>query len=336
MVRGHCRISYPLGLRARGLRVAQVLYRPHGGTARLFYNLWWRASVTTPILSLVRTKTPPLLGNIDLNELVREVGGRVSGSSDLLPILYYPDHGSQGKFRLMLVDAEERPVAFVKVGIDLAGGEAVEREIRAVLFLGNLMVKSFIFPSLVVSGTLGSAQYAAYHPIWEMRLGPSKWHRVHETVLSELRMKTSHHVRLVDMHWFGKGETDPWTPIHEVCRRLEPMEGYEHCAVHGDFAPWNFKVLDGKPLLLDWEASFPSAPFLADKLCFVLSLLGGAGSARLCVAQIRKMIRAEQRGDLALAFSWIRHARIRHARRFDENDLVAVAYRVLGLRSMLA
>ncbi len=64
-----------------------------------------------------------------------------------------------------------------------------------------------------------------------------------------------------------------------------------HCAIHGDFAPWNMLRAPDRQILIDWEHFEPCAPCFSDPAHFMLSvyLRGHKSSADECTTALRNL-----------------------------------------------
>jgi len=84
---------------------------------------------------------------------------------------------------------------------------------------------------------------------------------------------TMQHTPLSQLDWWSAtGQFDhTWRQIVEFVENHEPDGGYRFYSAHGDFAPWNARVLSDSLFLFDWEGFEPQAPLFLDPFYFAFS-----------------------------------------------------------------
>jgi len=125
----------------------------------------------------------------------------------------------------MLTIGEEGATAFVRV----ADGSALDSELRAISMLEAFQPSSFAYPRLLLRGSHGAFEHAAYSAVLTEFHRPPRRPDIN-AVIADIQEA------------FGDQPRPVGTPSHWV-----PM--------HGDFAPWNLRELRGKLVLIDWEST---------------------------------------------------------------------------------
>lgn len=271
-VNGVCRVSFPCNLALRGRTWAQKLYEPYSPSARWVYRLWWRAPVRTRRLRLEYTEGPPRLKEFDWKGWIADVE-KVLEVQHLKPIFYFPPQEDRCKTSVLLLDKDEHPVGFAKVALDAHSREALERETMALRYLPSLCIESFVYPSLIAQGCFKDNPYIIYAAIEQAKPGPRGWTTVYQKAWQEMRDKSQHRNLQLDRFLDDDGLSEHWREVIFHLKSRMPDKGFLCCCVHGDFAPWNALMMNGRLVLVDWEEFSTSAPYLTDVVYFFIGWL---------------------------------------------------------------
>lgn len=150
-------------------------------------------------------------------------------------------HGRTQVHRLsfsLITIGSEGVTAFVRV----ADGAALDAESRSIAMLEKFGPASFVHPRILLRGSVGAIEYAAYSPVLSGFHGPPRNPKI-GPVIADIQEA------LADL------PKPPGTPSHWV-----PM--------HGDFTPWNLREFQGELVLIDWESCGWGPPH-ADEVLYI-------------------------------------------------------------------
>ena len=217
------------------------------------------------------TEGVPRLEAFDWEGWLGEVEGPLA-IGRLRPIFYFPPQEKREKACVLLLDASEQAIAFARVTQDTLSQKSLDREVQGVMHLDELDIQTFAFPRLITQGSWGNARYAIYSPIVNGAPGPHKWDTLYLRSWQELKDKTAHH-RSISEHFWDTLQED-WQAVRAYLESHKPTEGFLCCVAHGDFVPWNARIVNRKLVLMDWEEFSLSAPCFVDPVRFMLRWMG--------------------------------------------------------------
>jgi hypothetical protein len=173
--------------------------------------------------------------------------------------------GSHRKPVIQVLTKEGQILGYVKVGWNEATNKLVQNEASVSRYLSGVSLKSFSVPHVLYAGWWNE-QFLCIQssPPGKLEEAPQNFAPEYFSVLNELK---DLHVR-----WQPLKESVFWTRlVHRsesirnicyqrvlqqgLCRAEESMSNrvlpFHFC--HGDFAPWNARLLKRQPFLFDWE-----------------------------------------------------------------------------------
>jgi len=276
------------------------LYSPGSPLGKLFKWCGWLAARTgllnfagrlrfAPIDSFQTTNNiQPILDNALFGELkckwVRMLG---KGPVAVALSLGTPDNCR--KIAALVFDREATPLAFAKVGCTPQARSLIAHERKTLDVVRTLPLQHATIPMLLGQGTTGPATWLLQSALLTGRPSPVVLQKVHIDFLADFAQATT---RVVSFHTNGIWKQlqrilkKPVLPIKsgfevekpfisELVRRFqasgteETTKSWPVSAAHGDFAPWNMRLAEGKIALFDWEYFLPEAPVGWDLLYFL-------------------------------------------------------------------
>jgi len=206
--------------------------------------------------------------------------------------------GAPGRYRKLTIQVM-RPggetLGYVKLGLTKPAGSRVRHEAK---FLEGLSSLRPYVPRVLYSGEWQDSHLLFQSPV-EGRPGPAKLSSMHVEFLERLAAIYRVHkpgiqlVEEVGMRWNEVAWRCHWRWQALGAATLAEARGeLEHLTIpcgfaHGDFAPWNTRVQDGRLSVFDWESGEWEAPLGWDTFHFsvqVASLLKKSWRAKFDVA----------------------------------------------------
>lgn len=233
----------------------------------------------------------PILDNGVLSDLRVAWEGTIGkGLISIALSLGEPNH--YRKVTALVFDKEAKPIAFAKVGSTSQSGKLIANECMALEKVNSLILQGAVIPELLGCGKVGFAFWLLQTTLLTGYASPSILQKEHLTFLADFSQATvqvmtleasslykylcrmlnkpilsikasfeSERPFILDLReWFraanANGSNKPWF----------------FAAAHGDFTPWNMRLLTGKISLFDWEYFLPSAPVGWDILYFIFQV----------------------------------------------------------------
>lgn len=193
------------------------------------------------------------------------------------------------KVTALVFDQRAKPLAFAKVGCTPQAGCLIANERMALETFRSMTMQSAVIPALLGHGKIGPASWMLQSALLAGSPSPVVLQNEHIDFLADLSLSTT---KVMPLRAAGV-----WKQLHGVLNKpvLQIKSGFEaersfiselvclfHAfssedferswpvtAAHGDFAPWNMRLTDGKIALFDWEYFLPAAPAGWDLLYFI-------------------------------------------------------------------
>ena len=304
-VRNIARISFPIGATTVVRRRAQGLYQPFGWLSRALYKLWCCIPLNIYFLYQKPTLQASRFSAFDWRRWLDAVAGKLNSDS-LTPVFYFPPQLGRAKVFVILQDVADQPVVCAKLA-DGDAKQALIKEIAALEFLKKSHFESFRYPKNLLSGTWAGIPYVVLsHEAYPLSVS-REWGDWYTRSWLEFVEKTGKLIPVEQKLW-----SDLPAVWQDVCHRIEAnrrSSRFLHCAVHGDFAPWNILLAPDQLVLIDWEHFAPCAPCFADPAHFVLSvhLRGRNKSAKHCVTALQSLSESLETApkDVALSLAYL-------------------------------
>jgi hypothetical protein len=193
------------------------------------------------------------------------------------------------KITALVFDQEAMPLAFAKIGCTPQAISLIAHEWKTLAVVRTLPLQHAIVPVLLGQGSAGPATWLLQSALLTGKPSPVVLQKIHTDFLADLARATT---RMVPLHKTGiRGQLQcllnkPTLPIRsgfeaekpfiaELVRKFQTsgtkvMAGsWPVSAAHGDFAPWNMRLAEGKIALFDWEYFLPEVPVGWDLLYFL-------------------------------------------------------------------
>ena len=257
------------------------IYTPYASRARILKGLLVRA-VKAGWQGLARSRVliaarEPLA----LENLVREVPG------DASPV-FALSLGTPGRYRKLTVQvmgSDGEILGYIKLPLTEAATERLRHEAEVLSRLGNFATLRPHVPKLLHAGEWadgyilfqsrgpscpGPAQFGAPHEkflrtLWSVQQTESPGQTIVEKVAARWRKAEP----LLSAEWRILGKKALDRARRELDRVMIP------CGImHGDFAPWNTRVENGRLFVFDWESAVWDAPTLWDVFHFHVQVAG--------------------------------------------------------------
>ena len=257
------------------MMAATEVYQPLKAPAKLVKwvacQMLQRGKATWLGAPLVLASTKPSL----LEALVREI----TGETQPLFALSFGRRAAVRKLTVQALRANGEILGYIKIPLTAAATERVVNEARALARLSQFAELRPHIPRLLYAGNWSSGYILFQTPLGGLP-GPIVLSSIHDLFLDRLR--NAHRVEKpgqslveeIGAQWAkavprldSKWETSGREALRAAARLLG--SGMVECGIaHGDFAPWNTRVLDDRLLVFDWESTQWDAPKFWDVFHF--------------------------------------------------------------------
>lgn len=224
----------------------------------------------SPAVELVIRRGPR--GNGSGNGLLREYLGSVLGYRGLSAAVSVGAAGPRRKPVLLLLSREGKPVAYVKIGVNKATTSLVQHETDVLTKLGRQSFHSFAIPRVLHSGWWND-RYVCVQSAPEGRARRPSQRLTPQClrITRELASVSTTRLTLASSDFWQRllAQVDHVPNTHfrntleQGIRRAQGWFGDEPLPFHfshGDFGPWNMRLLSKKAFLFDWEDASEARP----------------------------------------------------------------------------
>jgi len=193
------------------------------------------------------------------------------------------------KVTALIFDAKATPIAFAKMGCTAQAICLISNEFVALEKMSMLKCQSVVMPYLLGKGKTATASWILQSPLLSGCFSSNDLQNEHIAFLSDLVQKSVQVVPLIlsdvwkYLHVLLKSPVLPIkvnfelekTFVVALCERLREWNAenlnkpWPFTVAHGDFAPWNMRMINGKVALYDWEYFMSLAPVGWDVLYFI-------------------------------------------------------------------
>ena len=193
------------------------------------------------------------------------------------------------KVTALVFDKRAAPLAFAKVACTTQAISLISNEVVALEKMSMLKCQSVVMPFLLGKGKTDTASWILQSPLLSGRTSRNVLQNAHIAFLSELAQKSIQviHLNSSDIWKYLQvilkrpvlpikaGFESERSFVQYLCERLKALDAgdvqmsWPFTVSHGDFAPWNMRLIDGKAALYDWEYFMPLAPAGWDILYFI-------------------------------------------------------------------
>ena len=274
-VKGQREYLLPLRPRCRAVRALHLYnaqnWKARNAKAALATGLrlgLGRFLLPTVSFTVAHNRQTPDLGKACLFEHLKEVLGR----QDIDFAISCGTPGLDRKPVVQVLTEDARTLAFVKIGWNQATRALVQNEAAVLRQLGQARRRSFTMPRLLYAGDWnGRSLCIQSAPEGELAAAPRQLSAGYRDVLVELTSLHTQRVALSHCAFWNDLEARSAAVSHSYYRRIfdrgrrAVKKWYGDTPVllhfrHGDFAPWNTYVLNGKMFVFDWEYAVADAP----------------------------------------------------------------------------
>ena len=245
--------------------------------------------VAVPIETFNTTKTIQPILNYQMVSDLRSDWEKTIGEGPTCIALSLGEPNYYRKVTALIFNKESVPLAFAKVGCTPQAGRLIANESVALEKLRSVGFRTAVLPKLLGYGTTGSITWLLQSAVLSGVPSPSFLQDEHVEFLVEFGRYTGQARPLASWNiWTYLLDlvNRPILPIKiefeserefivDLCSRFQTLhsEGgqslWPFTATHGDFAPWNIRVIKSRIALCDCEYFLPLAPAGWDILYFV-------------------------------------------------------------------
>jgi hypothetical protein len=231
-------------------------------------------------------------------------------------VIVWPPQIDRGRIYIHLLDANARPLAFVKLALNASNDEHLRSEAQTIEKLKALQLTSFRVPSLVEIGKWNGHCFCIFEPIAaDAKPVQSSWSSFPRECVNEYAGQTRviGLQQLTEINWWNNfwEVTPPESPFAQDVR-IAQRHPIRVCRAHGDLGIMNMIRVDDQLLIFDWEECCDDAPILTDELMFFLVLNQREFLAKPVVG-LRKLnerylfgASTQRRCDVIMALTFIR------------------------------
>ena len=198
------------------------------------------------------------------------------GAPSAEAVIVWPPQSDRGRIYVHLIDANARPLAFVKLALDALNDEFLVSEAQTIEKLRALQLKSFYIPSLIETGKWNGHYYCVFEPIPpDAKPVQSSWSSFPRDCIKEYagQVRIIDLQQLTELNWW-KNFWRKMSPESAFAQDVRMAQGHSIrvCRAHGDLGTMNMIRVDDQILIFDWEECCDDAPLLTDELMFFLVL----------------------------------------------------------------
>ncbi|MEM7125471.1 MAG: hypothetical protein AAF702_04040 [Chloroflexota bacterium] len=275
VIGGVDRVSVPAEVSHRIRQRMLGLYLPHKVPARFA----WYLIRNTPALRHLRWISYHANGpsqrhdGLDWEKWTCEVAQELS-LGKVLAAFYFPPQINRKQCSVLLFDKTDEPIAFARLAWGAQEIKQSMREQRGLAFFQSYDFQTFEAPVFLFQGQFEGTHYVLYSPIPLIaKRAPGFWNEIYQQAWAEMVRLTEKSVMLNNLHWWdSKTFSDcTWNTVVARLKSLLANRGARCSAAHGDFTPWNARIISNRLLLFDWENFEHEAPLFLDPFYFVLS-----------------------------------------------------------------
>jgi len=238
------------------------------------------------------------------------------GAPSAEAVIIWPPQSDRGRIYVHLLDANARPLAFVKLSLDALNDDFLRNEAQTIEKLKALQLTSFHIPSLMETGKWNGHYYCVFEPIaTDAKSVQSSWSSFPRDCVKEYagQVRIIGLQQLTELNWW-KNFWDVTPPESAFAQDVRMAQGHpiRVCRAHGDLGTMNMLRVDDQILIFDWEECCDDAPILTDELMFFLVLNQRKFLAKPVVG-LRELNQrylsgasAQRRCDVIMALTFIR------------------------------
>ena len=208
----------------------------------------------------------------DWLDMLRQTMGAPSAEA----VIVWPPQTDRGRLYIHLLDANARPLAFVKLAMDAVNDEYLCNEAQTIGRLKALQLRSFHIPSLMGTGKWNGHYYCVFEPIAaSAKPVRSSWTSFPRECVEEYagQMRTIAALQLAELDWWKNfWEVTPSGSAFAQDVRIAQKYPIRVCRAHGDLGIMNMIRVEDQIQIFDWEECCDDAPVLTDELMFFLTL----------------------------------------------------------------
>jgi hypothetical protein len=198
------------------------------------------------------------------------------GTPSAEAVIVWPPQLDRGRIYVHLLDANARPLAFVKLALDALNDEYLRSEAQTIEKLKTLQLTSFRVPSLMEIGKWNGHYYCVFEPIaTDAKPVQSSWNSFPRECVKEYagQVRIIGLQQLTELNWW-KNFWEVTPPESAFAQDVRMAQGHpiRVCRAHGDLGIMNMIHIDDQILIFDWEECCDDAPILTDELMFFLVL----------------------------------------------------------------
>ena len=238
------------------------------------------------------------------------------GAPSAEAVIVWPPQSDRGRIYVHLLDANARPLAFVKLSLDALNDDFLRNEAQTIEKLKALQLTSFHIPSLMETGKWNGHYYCVFEPIaTDAKSVQSSWSSFPRDCVKEYagQVRIIGVQQLTELDWW-KSFWKVTSPESAFAQDVRIAQGHpiRVCRAHGDLGTMNMLRVDDQILIFDWEECCDDAPILTDELMFFLVLNQRKFLAKPVVG-LRELNQrylsgasAQRRCDVIMALTFIR------------------------------
>jgi hypothetical protein len=198
------------------------------------------------------------------------------GAPDAQAVMVWPPQSDRGRIYIHLLDADGRPLAFVKLAMDALNDKYLHSEAQTIKKMEALELTSFQIPSLIEIRRWNGHFFCIFEPIaTDAKPVKHSWSSFPRDCVKEYagHVRVIGHQQLKKLDWWRNfWKVTPLESAFAQDVRIAQEQPIRVCRAHGDLGTMNMIRVDGQILIFDWEECCDDAPILTDELMFFLVL----------------------------------------------------------------
>jgi len=245
--------------------------------------------IAAPVETFEATDTIQPLLNEKVLAHIESAWRKALGIDDICFALSLGDPNDYRKVTALIFDKNENPVAFGKMGCTPQAKSLIKNERHALELMNAADIQSATIPKMLGSGGTESSFWLLQSPLMKSHTSPNNLCDEHFNFLCDLAHNTTQAIPLSSSalyEYFQRVLKEPSLSIKKEFESerhfIEKLRNqildfksedlarqWPFSAAHGDFAPWNMRLVKGQLALFDWEHYLAAAPAGWDIFYFI-------------------------------------------------------------------
>lgn len=231
---------------------------------KLYLRLFYALKLHKITSSFISSEDLPFK-NFNLNLYKTVLDNKLNTKYKIITF-YFPRNATRGKFSTLL--HANNSFIYTKCGYDESALKELEKELSTYQHLKKYKFNNIFIPQLIDSYTSDDIRINFFENIPLNAKTSNKWTVYHSYAWKELVVVLRTKKMVKEFEWYKDIDNELLKKVHQM---FNPEREIEVSFCHGDYTPWNTKIIDRKIVLFDFEESQFNVPILTDPVHFFLA-----------------------------------------------------------------